>query len=198
MGALYTIEINGGDSYHSYTSTVIWDKKGKVLTDFCATTGVRECRDATDDEIRPLDRVSVHDKSERFKSYKGKNLRIRLCTFEPETSCTKEITLSGFEIARVPDKNPGFFRYQIKYSEYKEGWFTKEVFFEVQNLTEWVYSEMWEEYWGKVSKDFVNRSEDLNKWPTDKTDNKKKLVCASESRIVLRETTGRFSRGIWF
>ena len=91
-----------------------------------------------------------------FEDYKGKNLRVKLNG--------KQVTLSVRE--DVPTYNAkGYF--QIAYSKCKEGWFTKEVFFEVQNLTEWVYYERKEKPFVNISKDFGNLSEDLSKWLKD-------------------------------
>ena len=91
-----------------------------------------------------------------FEDYKGKNLRVKLNG--------KQVTLSVR--GDVPTYNAeGYF--QIAYSECKVGWFTKEVFFEVQNLIEWVYYERKEKPFVNISKDFGNLSEDLSKWLKD-------------------------------
>ena len=126
---------------------VTWNKDQKTLTSiYCSTRQ----EDGSSER-------SLCGAPEAFEDYKGKNLRVKLNG--------KQVTLSVR--GDVPTYNAeGYF--QIAYSECKEGWLAKEVFFEVQNLTEWLYSEMWEKPFVNVSKDFGNQSEGLNKWLKDK------------------------------
>ena len=91
-----------------------------------------------------------------FEDYKGKDLRVKLNG--------KQMTLSVLK--EVPTYNDeGCF--QIAYSECKEGWFAKEVFFEVQGLNEWVYYDHRLDFCADVSRDFGNRSEAFSEWLTD-------------------------------
>ena len=152
----YSCEIRGDLGIRSdgilFSKHVVWNKESKTLTDIAIKS----------------DKTSYNE----FGKYDGNDLRVRLNSLQ--------ITLSGWRIASIREDD-GFFKTQITYSEYKEGWFTKEVFFEVQNLTEWVYYEMWEDYFVKVSKDFGNRSEDVSEWLKDKTDNKKSWFALLEA-----------------
>ena len=140
----YELEIDfPSNRSRNFKGFVTWNKDQKTLTRIYRSTN---------QEVGSSD----YSLCEAFEKYKGKNLRVKLNG--------KQVTLSVR--GDVPTYNAeGYF--QIAYSEGKEGWLTKEVFFEVQNLTEWVYSEMWEEYWENVSKDFGNRSEGLSEWLTD-------------------------------
>ena len=157
----------GSDGSESFRDSVVWNKDQKTLTSIYSRTSTLEKNGSS--------KQSLSGAPKAFEKYKGKNLRVKLNG--------KQMTLSvRGDVPTYNDKGC----FQIAYSECKVGWLAKEVFFEVQNLTEWVYYEMWEDYLVKVSKDFGNRSEDLNEWLKDKTDNKKSwfaLLKAEELKL---------------
>ena len=147
----------------NFEDLVKWNKDQKTLTSISCHT---------------LQGDGSSGAPEAFEEYKGKNLRVKLNG--------KQMTLSVR--GDVPTYNAEG-RFQIAYSECKEGWLTKEVFFEVQNLTEWLYSEMWEEYRVNVSKDFGNRSEGLSKWLTDNKKSWFALLGAGLFCVKLRDAS---------
>ncbi len=140
---LCTLEIV--DRSENFKDFVTWNKDQKTLTSIqCHTRG----------EIGSSDR-SLCGAPEAFEGYKGKNLRVKLNG--------KQVTLSvRKEVPTYNDKG----QFQIAYSKYREGWFTKEVFFEVQSLAGWVYSGRWKDYRTDISECSGNRSEVLSKWLT--------------------------------
>ena len=155
----------------NFEDLVKWNKDQKTLTSI-------SCHTLQEDGSSER---SLCGAPEAFEGYKGKNLRVKLNWKQMTLSVLKEVPTYNAE---------GYF--QIAYSECKEGWFMEKVFFEVQNLTEWVYSEIGEDYWVKVSKDFGNRSEDLSEWLKDKTDDKEswvKLLVAGLFCVKLRDAS---------
>ena len=135
----------GSDGSENFEDFVVWNKDQKTLTNIqCYTHG----------EVGSSD-WSLCGAPEAFEKYKGKDLRVKLNG--------KQVTLSVR--GDVPTYNAEG-RFQIAYSEYREGWFTKEVFFEVQSLAGWVYSGRWKDYRTDISEGSGNRSEVLSKWLT--------------------------------
>ena len=135
------------DGSEKFEDWVAWNKDQKTLT--CIS-----CHTWQEDGSSER---SLCGAPEAFEEYKGKNLRVKLNG--------KQMTLSVR--GDVPTYNAEG-RFQIAYSECKEGWLTKEVFFEVWRLAEWVYyDEGLRGYCTDVSKDFGNRSEGLSEWLTD-------------------------------
>lgn len=142
----YSCEIRGDLGIRSdgilFSKHVVWNKESKTLTDIAIKS----------------DKTSYNE----FGKYDGNDLRVRLNSLQ--------ITLSGWRIASIREDD-GFFKTQITYSEYKEGWFTKEIFFEVKDLIEWVYPENREDPSVDVSKDLGKQ--DLSK---RRTSNEKRWV----------------------